>query len=131
MSSLKKIKSNNFLNALLIISCFLLVIGCNSGSKPAETNEKSTPVTESKNSVVGTWVGKAYDGKTELKMIFTETDWTLISGGKDVMTRKYTLKGSKIEVQDSDGKTLPLKLSLDGNVLNAESDAGKTTLKRQ
>jgi hypothetical protein len=135
---LEKIKSDNLLNVLLLILCFVFVAGCNMfGSKTSDTNTSSTPLTGSspttavKNKAVGTWAGKAYDGKTDLKMVFTETDWTLISGTKSVMTQKYTISGNDIEVQDSNGGKLPITLTLDGDNLNAETDAGKTTLKRQ
>jgi hypothetical protein len=135
----EKIKSDNLLNVLLLVLCFVLVAGCNMfGSKTSDTtNTGSTPVSSSsptttvKNKAVGTWAGKAYDGKTDLKMIFTETDWTLISGTKSVMTQKYTISGDDISVQDSKGGKLPITLTLDGDELKAETDDGKTTLKRQ
>lgn len=139
MNLLEKIKSDNLLNALLLILCFVFVAGCNMfGSKTGETNTSSSPATSTspktetvKNKAVGTWAGKAYDGVTDLKMVFTETDWTLISGSKSVMTQKYTISGNNIEVQDSKGGKLPITLTLDGDELKAETDDGKTTLKRQ
>lgn len=132
-----KTRSGLFLDLGTPILCLVLAFfACNFGDKsPAANDSKtpsSTPTTSKKQSAVGVWVGKAYDGRTELKMAFTTSDWSLIAKGKLVMTRPYTLKDDgSIEVRDTNGDILPITLRLDGDLLRAETKDGSTTLKRQ
>lgn len=129
-------KSNNFSSFLIVVFCLLVVLGCrdiyDSGERPSSTSKEKTSEPAVKNPFIGKWKGKAFDGATDLEMIFTETEWTLISGGENVMTRPYKIKGgNSVEITTKEGTILPMDIYYNGDSISASTKKGKTTLYRE
>lgn len=129
-------KSSNFSNFLIVVFCLLIALGCreiyDTGERPSVKSKETSTKSSQNNPFIGKWKGKAFDGNTNLEMIFTETEWTLISGGENVMTRPYKLKGNNsVEITTKEGTILPMDIFYNGDSISASTKNGKTTLYRE
>ncbi len=138
------------LKILPLLICLAVILGCswsfgsngtgnttNNASPVSKTNTPAAPfntpdAAPSQNKLVGTWVGRNSNNTGDLKMVFTNDEWTLYADGKMIAAPlKYVVTDDKtIEVTGRDGAKFPLKCSVTGNTLNTDMGGTKVTLKK-